>query len=384
MILNKINSAIKIYRTASNKKIELPRVIQFPINDICNSRCQMCNIWKNKKSEDEISVEQVYKVFSSSLFRKVESIGINGGEPTLRKDIADIIDALFQTIPTLKNISLITNGFNNEDILKKIKAIRSVIDKHNGRLDLMFSIDGYESTHDRVRGKDGNFSRITTLLENVQKLGLADNLRVGCTIIKENVLDLQDLYNFCLKKQIYIKYRLGIPHQRLYTLNKKEPYSLSLFEKYELSNFLNGLIAHYEKDKYQIFFYESLVDQILYNKPRKSGCDWQHRGATISSKGELLYCAVESKTLTSLGEFENYEDVYFREEAHLKEIRKNKCDDCSHDYVGIPDLNELKKIHLNSIKRKLRKYSILENIIDSLTERRYSRVAQERLNMIVK
>src|SRR4051812_41896991 len=29
-----------------------PRVIQFPVNDICNSRCVMCNIWQRKRDKE--------------------------------------------------------------------------------------------------------------------------------------------------------------------------------------------------------------------------------------------------------------------------------------------------------------------------------------------
>ena len=36
-------------------RLEKPIVIQFPVIDICNSCCQMCKIWENKKSNDIIA-----------------------------------------------------------------------------------------------------------------------------------------------------------------------------------------------------------------------------------------------------------------------------------------------------------------------------------------
>lgn len=80
---------------------ELPIVIQFPVNDICNSRCQMCRIWENKKSAD-IEPERLREGLRNPLFRKVQTVGINGGEPTLRKDLGKLTEVLFEELPSLR------------------------------------------------------------------------------------------------------------------------------------------------------------------------------------------------------------------------------------------------------------------------------------------
>jgi MoaA/NifB/PqqE/SkfB family radical SAM enzyme len=281
-----IFAALKNYYRAAYKPLEYPKVVQFPVNDICNSRCQMCNIWKNKKSPD-IDVNQARMIFSQKLFHKTESIGINGGEPTLRKDLPELINALYESMPKLKTISLISNGYNNKDIKRILEQISAVVASHKGHFEFMLSIDGYENIHDEVRGKEGNFKRIEDIISFVKERNIVDNFRVGCTVTKPNVLHLHDLYSYCISQGIYIKYRLGIPHQRLYTLDKKETYALTLFEKYEFAQFIRGL-KEYETNKYQNFFYDSLFGQLVYNNKRKAGCDWKHRGATVTSKGELL------------------------------------------------------------------------------------------------
>ena len=65
--------------------LEKPTVLQFPVIDICNSQCQMCRIWENKKSDD-LTPEQLRQGLRNPLFSEVTAIGLNGGEPTLRKD----------------------------------------------------------------------------------------------------------------------------------------------------------------------------------------------------------------------------------------------------------------------------------------------------------
>jgi len=333
-------------------EIEKPVVLQFPVIDICNSQCQMCRIWENKKSDD-ISPAALRKGIRNPLYSEVAGVGLNGGEPTLRKDLGDIARVLFEELPKLRSISLITNAYKFEEVIARISDVGTVAQEHGGILDVMISLDGYGEMHDRVRGKPGNFERAQRVIDFVQKSSLVSNVRIGCTIIKENVYGLADLFEYCQSKGLYVKYRLGIPHQRLYTQNLLDPYALTPEEKYHVAEFMEGLIAHYETSERQKFSYRSLIDQLIHRAPRKAGCDWQHRGATITSKGELLYCAVQSKALGRIQETDS-EAAYFGNADHLQEIINTKCADCNHDYVGIPPRQQYVKQLAAQAAHKLR------------------------------
>ncbi len=80
-------------------------------------------------------------------------MGINGGEPTLRKDLAEIVDVLFTNLPKLSGIALITNSLNSSQVIERIGEIGQVIKSHSGNLDVMVSLDGVGEVHDRVRGE---------------------------------------------------------------------------------------------------------------------------------------------------------------------------------------------------------------------------------------
>jgi polysaccharide pyruvyl transferase WcaK-like protein/molybdenum cofactor biosynthesis enzyme MoaA len=328
-----------------------PRVIQFPVNDVCNAKCQMCNIWQ-QKFDYQISPQELAIAVNNPLFSEVRGVGINGGEPTLRKDLAEIIDVLFTNLPKLSGIALITNSLNSSQVIERIGEIGQVIKSHSGYLDVMVSLDGVGEVHDRVRGRKGNFENALKVIDFIQNCDLVSSRRLGCTIIKENVYGVHDLLEFALSKDIYIKYRLGLPHQRLYSQDVSEPFDLTFAEKYHLSVFLENIIRFYETSEQQKFFYKSLIGQIMYGKPRAAGCDWQHRGVTLSARGELLYCAVESKTLGS-SISENSEHLYFANQDHLAEIVKSKCDTCVHDYVGLPPTPTLLNNYLNKGLLKL-------------------------------
>ncbi|MEL4869138.1 polysaccharide pyruvyl transferase family protein [Pantoea agglomerans] len=333
------------------KELSKPIVIQFPVIDICNSRCQMCRIWENKKSND-ITVEQLQSGLKSSLFSEVAAIGFNGGEPTLREDLSDIVATCIKALPKLKQISLITNGYKYKQVIEQINKIGALLPGTNIFFDVMVSLDGYGKVHDAVRGRSGNFENAQHVLKHLKKCEFVSNIRIGCTVIKENVYHLHELLEFCIKNKVYIKYRQGVPHKRLYTENLIEPYALTFEEKYEFVEFLEGLIEHYEQSPLQKHFYRSLIGQIIHNAPRAAGCDWKHRGATITARGELAYCAVESKVLMSDISTGDPGKAFFDNQEHLRTIVQNKCDTCHHDYVGIPSPQHYRKIFLENLDKR--------------------------------
>ncbi|MFM6910533.1 MAG: radical SAM protein, partial [Dolichospermum sp.] len=137
------------------------------------------------------------------LFSEVKTIGVNGGEPTLRKDLAELVDILFRKLPKLSNISLITNSLNSSQVTERITEIGQVIKSHNGLLDVMVSLDGVGEVHDRVRGRKGNFENAVKVIDFIQNNELVSSYRLGCTVIKENIYGVDDLLEFALSKDIY-------------------------------------------------------------------------------------------------------------------------------------------------------------------------------------
>nr|WP_300494112.1 polysaccharide pyruvyl transferase family protein [Marinobacter sp.] len=325
--------------------------MQFPVIDICNSRCQMCRIWENKQSVD-ISVEDLRKGLSDSLFSEVESIGFNGGEPTLRKDLRDLVQVVVESLPKLRGVSLITNAFKYRQVNEQIEAMGKILKPRGISFDVMVSLDGFEEVHDRVRGRDGNFENAYHVIDFIKSSPLVDSVRIGCTVIRENVNHLPDLLDFCIRNDLYIKYRQGVPHQRLYTESLKSPYALTFAEKYEFVEFLEGLILSYEPAPLQRLFYRSLIDQIILDAPRRAGCAWQHKGATITARGELAYCAVKSKVISPNIAEGSPSEAYFGNQDHLDSILRNDCDKCHHDYVGVPGKADYRRLFFEKLDNR--------------------------------
>lgn len=357
--------------------IEKPKVIQFPVNDICNSKCQMCHIWKQKRGF-EITPDQLKNALKNDLYSEVTYIGINGGEPTLREDLPALVDSIFCALPKVKHISLITNALNSKQVIQRIKSITKVINKYNGKLDVMVSLDGVGDVHDIVRGRKGNFNSATQVLDYARNSPDIFNVRIGCTIIKSNVFGIYNLLNYARSINTYIKYRLGVPHKRLYTSNIKEPFILDTEETHFLCTFIKSLVDEYETSLQQKVFYLSLIDQLLYKKPRRANCDWQHRGATITSDGNLSYCAIASPNLGSIIDNSSY-DLYFENKHKLTNIISSSCSDCMHDYMGLSNTSDMLRMQVKpKIKnfmydkiRKMHLYNNIHSIEDNISYKKY-------------
>jgi polysaccharide pyruvyl transferase WcaK-like protein/sulfatase maturation enzyme AslB (radical SAM superfamily) len=312
-----------------------PKVIQFPINNICNSRCQMCDIWRQQKAH-EITPLELREILSDPLFSEVRGVGINGGEPTLRPDLADLAQELINGLPKLRGISLITNGLRPHLVIPRASELYGATNRAGIKLDIMLSLDGVGDVHDRVRGRTGNFDAVEECLGYFRANNIGDSLRLGCTLISENIEDAERLMLWAEQQGIYCRFRVGIPHQRLYTNDKPQPFSLTDRQNFHLCNFLDTLVSRYEKTRPQRRLYlKNLRDQIAYKTPRANGCAWQDEGVTLLSDGGLAYCAVESPTLGNLVDGDaTASTVYFGNHSIREQIISDKCDSCLHDYEG--------------------------------------------------
>jgi len=119
----------------------------------CNSRCKTCNVWQ--RPNDDFTLEEYEKTFAS-IGRDAYWFTFSGGEPTLRKDLPEIVEAAYRHCqPGIINIP--TNGIQDQAIPARIERILQVAPKSDVIVNL--SLDGIGEKHDIVRGVKGNFKR---------------------------------------------------------------------------------------------------------------------------------------------------------------------------------------------------------------------------------
>lgn len=336
---------------AATPRMRWPTALQFPVNDICNSRCQMCHIWQQHR-DYEMSPAELRAVLADPLFRRIESVGINGGEPTLRKDLGELLQALIDRLPRLRMVSLITNAIRAPRCIEAIKELGEICHAAGKHLDVMVSLDGIGEVHDRVRGVAGNFQSALQVIDFLQATSWADSRRIGCTIVAENAYEVEEVLAFARGRGIYARFRLGIPHQRLYTADLKEPFRLEVGARYHVAAFLDTLVHEYETEPVRRAFYRSLRDQLIYGAARTAGCVWKNHGVTLGPRGDLAYCAVASPKLGNVRSG-SAELLYWHNRSQLQEILAHKCADCRHDYEGIGSRRLLLRGYLGRLARRL-------------------------------
>jgi len=98
----------------------------------------MCYIWKNPtEPKEEVSLETLSKLPGG-----FDNLNVSGGEPTLRKDLAELADLLH---PKARIMEISSNGLHPERLVPIIKKYPDI--------KVRFSLEGDELTSNRIRGE---------------------------------------------------------------------------------------------------------------------------------------------------------------------------------------------------------------------------------------
>ncbi len=306
-----------------------PHVINLNANDICNSKCTMCNIWQQKK-DFEITPENLATILQDKLFSDIRHVGITGGEPTLREDLPALYEACCKTLPTLHGLSIITNAIKSKDVIKRIEAVYEVCQKHHKTFSIMVSLDGYGETHERVRGREGNFASAMEVINHFRQ-HTDIPIAVGCTISKVNVWEVDVLLDFLREQNLYGRFRVAEHINRLYNADRGEVIrNFDEEELYHLACFFKKLELTYETNETYQRTYRSIIG-MLGGAKRQIGCPYQTKGVVLDSRGDMHYCAPKSKKLgNSLKE--SALQLFKGKLSERRRILKENCDSCIHDY----------------------------------------------------
>jgi MoaA/NifB/PqqE/SkfB family radical SAM enzyme/polysaccharide pyruvyl transferase WcaK-like protein len=345
-----------VAKCGSRLPMELPRIIQFPVNDICNSRCVMCDIWKRKR-DHEISPAELRAVLSDRLFQQVTYVGISGGEPTLRRDLVEIVTAMIEQLPKLTGFCIITNAIRSKRVIEAAQEVAAVARRHRQAFSVVVSVDGVGASHDANRGVVGNFDSVVQVIETLKANGIP--VSIGCTLTPVNAYDADDVLLWCEENGIsQWEFRIGVDIARVYNIGYAERQPFSAAQLFHLVQFFQKLACHPAVDHERRRFYRSLVGQLSTGAPRRAGCDWKTRGVTLDSRGELSYCSVQSPILGSAIEQSAFK-IYTSSRSVRDTIVREHCQNCKHDLQGPPPAEDLFAEALGNIVSPIR--SRMEN-----------------------
>lgn len=144
----------------------------------CNSKCQMCYIWQNPTDPRE----EISPATLSKLPDGFDNLNVSGGEPTLRKDLSEVIDVLY---PKARIMEISSNGLYPERLLPIIRKYPNI--------KVRFSLEGDELTNNTIRGEDDGFHTKVNGLQKLKDVGGTD-LGFAMVIQDENASQLVDVY----------------------------------------------------------------------------------------------------------------------------------------------------------------------------------------------
>ncbi|MEM4267586.1 MAG: radical SAM protein [Candidatus Woesearchaeota archaeon] len=185
----------KYFSEGSNKRdgnlpfFFLPYNISITITWRCDSRCYMCNIWKNKTHE--LSFDEWKRVFAS-MGRSPFFATFTGGNQFLRDDFSDIVNE-FIRICKPRIITIPISGTMPAKIYSQVLKIAKACEKNKVLLYLNLSLDGLRDVHNSIRGVKSYQKTLMAfrMLKRIRKKGI--HLGIITVVSKMNKEQLEML-----------------------------------------------------------------------------------------------------------------------------------------------------------------------------------------------
>jgi MoaA/NifB/PqqE/SkfB family radical SAM enzyme len=161
------------------------------VTSTCNSLCRTCFYWDELNKGQDLTFEQLERL--STTAPDFHKLWISGGEPFLRKDLAEVVE-LFYRNNGMRHVNLPTNGL----LPKKTETVvRQLLERCPELVvDLNFSLDGLANTHDAIRGVPNNFEKTLATIHEIEEL-FKDERRVRRNVVScitaENYKELVEL-----------------------------------------------------------------------------------------------------------------------------------------------------------------------------------------------
>jgi len=242
--------------------------IRLSISDVCNFKCGYClpDGYKIDKSDNRtfINLEEISRLAKALSELGVSKIRLTGGEPTVRKDLFEIIKIIKENSGIKKTV-ITTNGYRLDKISNDIK---------NSDLDgINISIDSLNpDTFKKITGHD----RLDEILKGIKNLQESNfkNIKINAVLLKginDSEKDFNDWAKFLKNNEIDFRYielmltgdnldyfnKYHVPAKKFSDYLNKNNWIIQTFGKDSgpSKNYLNpkfkgkfGVIAPYSKD----------------------------------------------------------------------------------------------------------------------------------------
>jgi MoaA/NifB/PqqE/SkfB family radical SAM enzyme len=158
----------------------------------CNASCATCFYWDELNRTGDLSWDEIVRL--SQATPRFTDLWFSGGEPTLRRELADIID-LFVRNNGVRFVNLPTNGLKPYRIFEV--ADECLTGNPSLELHINIALDGLRESHDFMRGVPGNFDKALetarTLRTLKPKFGARLEVHINTVVTRDNLDEILPL-----------------------------------------------------------------------------------------------------------------------------------------------------------------------------------------------
>lgn len=263
----------------------------------CDSKCSMCFIWRNPSvPKEEISLETLARLPSG-----VDYLNLTGGEPTLRADLAEIVDLLY---PKTKTLEISSNGLHTdrlENVVRKYPAIK-----------IRYSLDGIEGTSDTIRGEKDGFNKKVRGLLRLKELGGKD-LGFGVTIQDKNAAELADLYALACRHGVELA-SSALHNGFQFHKNDNYPFDRAAVAK-EIERLIEAQLSSWNvKTWFRAYLNLGLIAKVL-GQPRLLKCTAGTDFVFVDPWGDVFACNVRPDLKIGNLKAQSWEEIFHGERA---------------------------------------------------------------------
>jgi MoaA/NifB/PqqE/SkfB family radical SAM enzyme len=333
MGMRKVLTKIPVLQASyiTGRPLTLPVNITISVSYRCNSRCKTCNVWL--LPNDDFTLEEWDRTFQS-LGEAPYWFTFSGGEPTLRKDLPDMVASAYRHCkPGIINIP--TNGIQDKIIPGRIEQILQTCPE--AEIIINLSLDGVGVNHDDVRGVRGNFERSMrtyAALKSLQTRYKNFTLGVHTVISNFNVDRFPELCDFVQHELQPDAYITEIAEQRV-ELDTVGMGITPTVEKY--AGAIDKLLDSLKEKEYtgvskitQAFrrqYYE-IVKRTLTDRRQVIPCMAGIASAQIAPNGDVWTCCIRAESMGNLRDYD-YDFRAVWQTARAAELRQSiKAGEC--------------------------------------------------------
>lgn len=312
--------------------LKRPYKLTFAATYMCNSRCQICNIWQ-KKPKNELSLDEIKTFFTiNNYFNWVD---LTGGEVFLRPDFIQVCKVIIESLDNLILLHIPSNGL----LPKKIENdVNEILKLNPYKLIITISLDGPQVTHNKLRGSDKSWSKAIKTFKKLRQIKYKSfKVYLGMTLSALNTGLIEKTYQELLKeisdlKRSEMHFNLAHISSHYYD-NKNIKLGSASNAADEIDIFTN------KKNSFgffsPIFFLENQYQAKTheYTKSKKCPLECQSGIASIfmGPNGDLFPCTTWNKKVANIRQIDfNLGSIWQSKKMQKmrSEIKKQKCPGC--------------------------------------------------------